>query len=57
MFRKGPQKNSIDIEKVNEDLDLLNKMLKVLFFVLIVGAIMIITHVVKEWQIFPFPYS
>lgn len=54
MFRKEPQKNSIDIEKVNEDLDLLNKMLKVLFFVLIVGAIMIITHVVKEWQIFTF---
>lgn len=51
MFRKEKQKDSINIEKVNDNLDLLNKMLRILFFVLIVGAIMIITYVIKEWKL------
>ena len=51
MLRKDPKKNSIDYEKVNEGITLLNKMLKILFIVLIVGAIMIITYVLKEWKI------
>ena len=51
MLRKDPKKNSIDYVKVNEGITLLNKMLKILFIVLIVGAIMIITYVLKEWKI------
>ena len=55
MFRKDPKKsNSIDYEKVNEGILLLNKMLKILLIVLIVGAIMIVTYVFKEWKIFAF---
>ena len=55
MFRKEPKKNnSIDYEKVNEGITLLNKMLKILLFVLIVGAIMIITYVFKEWKVVTF---
>ena len=51
MLGKSPKKGSIDYEKVNEGITLLNKMLKILFIVLIVGAIMIITYVFKEWKI------
>lgn len=51
IFKKEPKKDKISYEKVNENLELLNKILKVLFFVLIVGAIMIITYVAKEWKI------
>ena len=52
MFGKNPKKGSLDYEKLNEGITLLNKMLKILFFVLIIGAIMIITYVFKEWKIF-----
>ena len=49
MLMRSPKKNnSIDYEKVNEGITLLNKMLRVLFIVLIIGAIMIITYVFKE---------
>lgn len=52
MFRKDPKNNnSIDYNRVNEGILLLNKMLKILLIVLIVGAIMIITYVFKEWKI------
>lgn len=54
MLRKNSKKDSLDIEKVNEGVFLLNKMLKVLFFVLIIVAIMIITYVCKEWKILHF---
>lgn len=52
MFGKNPKKSSLDYEKINEGVILLNKILKILFFVLIIGAIMIITYVFKEWKIF-----
>ena len=55
MLRRNPKKdNSIDYEKVNEGITLLNKMLKILLIVLIVGAIMIITYVFKEWKVIAF---
>lgn len=55
MLRRNPKNNnSIDYEKVNEGILLLNKMLKILLIVLIVGAIMIVTYVFKEWKIFAF---
>ena len=54
MFRKDPKKDSLDVQKINEGVVLLNKMLKVLFVVLIIVAIMIITYVVKEWRILSF---
>ena len=54
MFKKDTKKDSLDVQKINEGVLLLNKMLKVLFFVLIVVAIMIITYVIKEWKILVF---
>ena len=52
MFRKDDNKAQLNIEKINEGVVLLNKMLKILFIVLIIAAIMIVTYVVKEWKIF-----
>ena len=56
MFRKDDKntKEKLNIGKINEGVELLNKMLKVLFIVLIIAAIMIITYVIKEWRIFTF---
>lgn len=54
MFRRDTKKDSLDVQKINEGVVLLNKMLKVLFFVLIVVAVMIITYVIKEWNILSF---
>lgn len=54
MFRKINKSENLDVEKVNEGMRLLNKILKVLFIVLIIVAIMIITYVVKEWKILNF---
>lgn len=54
MFRREPKKDSLDVQKINEGVVLLNKMLKILFFVLIVVAVMIITYVAKEWKILSF---
>lgn len=54
MFKKNSKKDDIDIEKVNESILLLNKILKILFIVLIVVAIMIVTFVFKEWNILGF---
>lgn len=54
MFRKKKDKEELNIEKINENVDLLGKILKVLFIVLIIVAIMIITYVVKEWKILYF---
>ena len=54
MFRKDNKnkKAELNIEKINEGVVLLNKMLKILFIVLIIAAIMIVTYVIKEWRIF-----
>ena len=54
MFKKKKDKEELNIEKINENVDLLGKILKVLFIVLIIVAIMIITYVVKEWKILYF---
>ena len=54
MLKKDPKKSTINVDKINEGVVLLNKMLKILFFVLIVGLITIITHVIKEWKILEF---
>lgn len=55
MLKKNTKKNnSINYDKVNEGIELLNKMLKILLIVLIVGAIMIITYVFKEWKVIAF---
>lgn len=54
MFKKDTKKDSLDVQKINEGVVLLNKMLKVSFFVLIIVAIMIITYVIKEWKILVF---
>ena len=54
MFKKDNKnkKEELNIEKINEGVVLLNKMLKILFIVLIIAAIMIVTYVIKEWRIF-----
>ena len=54
MFKKINKKNELDVEKVNEGLTLLNKILRILFVVLIIAAIMIVTYVIKEWKILNF---
>lgn len=54
MFKKNNKKDAIDVERVNESILLLNKILKILFIVLIVAAIMIVTFVFKEWNILGF---
>ena len=56
MLRKNnkDKETTLNVEKINEGVVLLNKMLKILFIVLIVGAVMIITYVIKEWKIFAF---
>lgn len=54
MLRKNNKKDSLDIEKINEGVILLNKMLKILFIALIVSAVMLITYIFKEWKIFNF---
>lgn len=54
MFKKYNKNDELDIEKVNESVLLLNKILKILFVVLIVAAIMIVTFVFKEWNILGF---
>ena len=48
------KKTTLNVEQINEGVVLLNKMLRILFIVLIVGAIMIITYVFKEWKIVAF---
>ena len=54
MLRKNNKKDTLDIEKVNEGVVLLNKMLKIMFVALIVAAIMLVTYIFKEWKIFKF---
>lgn len=54
MFRKTNKTDKIDYEKVNDTVVLLNKILKILFFVLIVSGVFITTFILKQWNIFPF---
>ena len=51
MLRRDSKKNTLDYQKINDGVILLNKMLKVLFILLIIASILIITYVVKEWKI------
>lgn len=54
MFRKKKNNEELDIGKINENIDLLGKIFKILFIVLIIVSIMIITYVIKEWKILHF---
>lgn len=54
MFKKILKNDELDIQKINEGVLLVNRMLKILFFVLIVAAVMIVTYVIKEWHILGF---
>ena len=54
MFKKNNKKDSLDIENINGSIELLNRILKITFVVLIIVAIMVVTFVVKEWKIFSF---
>ncbi len=49
---KKPDK--INIETINEVTDLSKKILKILYFFMIVGLIFVATLVIKEWKIFGF---
>lgn len=54
MLKRNNKKDSLDVEKINEGVILLNKMLKISFIALIVAAIMLVTYIFKEWKIFNF---
>lgn len=54
MFKKNNKKNELDIEKINDGVLLLNKILKISFVVLIAAIIMLVTFLFKEWKIFDF---
>ena len=54
MFRKNNKKDSLDIEKINEGVLLLNKILKILFVTLVIAVVMLVTFVFKEWKVFTF---
>ncbi len=57
MLKRDPKKKkTLNIDKINEGVDLVNKMLKILFVVLVIAAVMLITYVVKEWKILTFLY-
>ena len=48
MFKKSNKKNELDIEKINDGVLLLNKILKISFIVLIAAIIMLVTFLFKE---------
>ena len=50
MFRKN-KSNQIDYEKVNDSVFLLNKILKILFFAIVVVCILLGTYIVREWKL------
>lgn len=50
-FKKNEK---LDIEKINSSVSLLNKILKILFILLIVGVVFLGTLIFKEWHIIPF---
>lgn len=54
MFKKNNKKNELDIEKINDGVLLLNKILKISFVVLIAAIVMLVTFLFKEWKIFDF---
>ncbi len=48
------KKEKLDIEKINDSVSLLNKILKILFILMIVGVILLGTLIFKEWHVIPF---
>lgn len=50
MFRKN-KTDQIDYEKVNDSVFLLNKILKILFFAIVVVCILLGTYIIREWKI------
>lgn len=52
MFKKKFKSDSIDYESINNTVLLFNKILKILFFVLIVSGIFITTYILKQWNVF-----
>ena len=53
MFNKN-KSDKIDIAQINESVNLLNKILKILFFVLIIIGIFVANYILKEWKILQF---
>lgn len=51
MFKKL-KSDKLDYEKVNESVFLINKILKLFFFVLIVICVLMGTYILKQWKIF-----
>ena len=53
MFKKNNKSDKIDYQNVNDTVLLFNKILRLLFFVLIVCGIFITSYILKQWNIFP----
>lgn len=54
MFKKRYSKDKIDYESLNMGISLSNKILKILFYVIIICGVLIIGYLFKQWKIFPF---
>ena len=52
MFKKI-KNDKIDIEQVNSSVQLLNRILKLLFLVLIIISILMVTYIIRQWNIIP----
>ena len=53
MFKRNNKSDKIDYQNVNDTVLLFNKILKLLFFVLLVCGIFVTTYILKQWNIFP----
>lgn len=51
---KRKNNDKIDYKEINESISLLNKILKILFFVLIIIGIFVTNYILKEWKILHF---
>ncbi len=51
MFKKT-KNDKLDIEQINESVGLLSRILKILFFVLIVICVLMGTYILKQWKVF-----
>lgn len=51
MFKKF-KSDKIDYENVNETFSLFNRILKILFFVLIICGVFVVSYILKQWRVF-----
>ena len=54
MFKKVKNKKELDVKELNEVIYIGKKILKVGFFIAIVGVVLLATYLMKEWNVFRF---